>query len=90
MTLIVSLLTHDLALQVSDRRYSYVGPDGKVVKREDDHNKAVLLCGRIAIGFTGLGELNGMHTRRLDPYRTSGCALHYNLLRRVGSSEANN
>jgi len=55
-------LTDDVAIQVSDRRYSFVTRDGKIVRREDDHNKAILLCGRIAIGFTGLGELNGMHT----------------------------
>lgn len=62
MTLIVSLLTHDLAIQVSDRRYSFVRADGTIDRREDDHNKAVLLCGRVAIGFTGLGVLNRKHT----------------------------
>jgi len=50
MTLILSCLTADYAIQVSDRRLTL--PDGSLY---DDHsNKAILVNGNIVFGYTGL------------------------------------
>lgn len=57
MTLVVSLISESWAIQVSDRRLVYVGPDGTVVRRDDEKNKAILWCNRLAFSYTGLGEL---------------------------------
>lgn len=52
MTLNISCATHEYAVQVSDRRLT---KDRKVV--EDDANKIVLFCGRMAFSYTGLAEI---------------------------------
>ena len=52
MTLIINCATHEYAVQVSDRRLT---KGGKVV--EDDANKIVLFCGRMAFSYTGLAEI---------------------------------
>jgi hypothetical protein len=57
VTLVVSLISESWAIQVSDRRLVYVGPDGTVVRRDDGKNKAILWCNRLAFSYTGLGEL---------------------------------
>jgi hypothetical protein len=56
MTLVLTALTEHEVIQVSDRRFTYV-KGGSVVRRDDEKNKAVLFCGRLMFGFTGLGEL---------------------------------
>jgi hypothetical protein len=57
MTLILSLLTEHEVVQVSDRRFTFSRPDGSVVSRNDERNKAVLFCGRVLFGFAGRGDL---------------------------------
>lgn len=57
MTLVLSLISESWAIQVSDRRLVYVGPDGTVVRRDDEKNKAILWCNRVAFSYSGLGEL---------------------------------
>ena len=51
MTLILSAIAGEYAVQVSDRRLTR--PDGSVF--DDEANKAVLFCGRMAFSYTGLG-----------------------------------
>jgi hypothetical protein len=57
MTLILSALTQHEVIQVSDRRFTYLAPNGSVRSRNDEKNKAVLFCGRLMFGFTGRGDL---------------------------------
>ena len=57
MTLILSALTQNEVVQVSDRRFTFIRPDGSVRSRNDERNKAVLFCGRVMFGFTGRGDL---------------------------------
>src|SRR4051812_35099238 len=56
MTLVLTALTHNEVLQVSDRRYTHIR-GGTVVKRDDENNKAVLFCGRLMFSFTRIGDL---------------------------------
>jgi len=58
VTLILGCATQKHAVQVSDRRL--VTPDGQLF--DDDTNKAVLFCGRMALSYTGLAELDGKRT----------------------------
>ncbi len=59
MTLILSCLTADYAIQVSDRRLTL--PDGSLY---DDHsNKAILVNGNIIFGYTGLAFFDNRKTR---------------------------
>jgi hypothetical protein len=57
LTFVLSAITHDEILQVSDRRFTFVNPDGSIHRRDDESNKMVLFCGRIMFGFTGRGDL---------------------------------
>jgi hypothetical protein len=61
MTLVVSVLTHDYVVQVSDRCMTFECGDG-AVRFEDGHNKAVLFERRIAFGYTGAGQIEGLRT----------------------------
>jgi hypothetical protein len=61
MTLIVSVLTQDYVIQVSDRCMTIERGDGKR-RYEEGHNKAVLFEHRIAFGYTGQGEIDGRPT----------------------------
>lgn len=56
MTLILTLVTHRLTIQVSDRRATY--PDGAY---EEVMNKAVLLGRTATASYTGLAFLDGRH-----------------------------
>lgn len=58
MTLILSCITRDYAVQVADRRL--VGSDGRIY--DDDANKMTLFDGRIAFSYTGLAVLKGQQT----------------------------
>ncbi len=65
MTLVLSWLTKDYVIQVSDRRLTFAGGvwDGMVAN--DDKNKAVIWTGSngtIAFGYTGLAQLDGEPT----------------------------
>jgi hypothetical protein len=53
MTMIVSVLTPNYVLQVSDRRVSRRKPDGTIVWKDDRWNKAVVFLNRVAFAYTG-------------------------------------
>lgn len=54
MTLILSAIVPGFAVQCSDRRLTR--PDGSVF--DDQSNKSVIWCNRVAVGFTGLAFIN--------------------------------
>lgn len=57
MTLVLSLITESWAIQVSDRKQVWQRADGEIVREDDNENKAVLWCNRLAFAYAGLGEL---------------------------------
>jgi hypothetical protein len=59
MTLILSCLTNEYAIQVSDRRLT--NPDGTLF--DDNSNKAIFVNGNIIFGYTGLAFLDKGKTR---------------------------
>jgi hypothetical protein len=60
MTLILTCLTEEYIVQVSDRRLTTVDRTGKIIKVADEaSNKAVFLDHKWIIGFTGLAKLSG-------------------------------
>ncbi len=58
MTLILTCLTYEHIVQVADRRLTL--PAGTLY--DDDTNKAVFYCGRVAIAYTGLAQMEGKPT----------------------------
>src|SRR5207302_4303167 len=48
MTLVLSLITESWAIQVSDRKQVWQRSDGEIVREDDNENKAVLWCNRLA------------------------------------------
>jgi hypothetical protein len=56
LTLILSVITKDWVAQVSDRRLVWLRDD-RVVRSDDERNKAVVWCSRLVFGYTGLAEL---------------------------------
>jgi hypothetical protein len=56
-TLVLSLITESWALQVSDRKLVWLGPNDEIVRKDDERNKAVVWCNRLAFAYTGLAEL---------------------------------
>jgi hypothetical protein len=56
VTFVLSALTRKEVIQASDRRFTYT-QRGKQPSYEDEHNKAVLFCGRLLFSFTGVGDL---------------------------------
>ncbi|MBW4703806.1 hypothetical protein [Micromonospora sp. RL09-050-HVF-A] len=62
MTLIATLASNSVVVQVSDRRISLLHPDGSTELRDDVTNKAVLYENRATLSFTGLAELEGQTT----------------------------
>ncbi len=58
MTLILTCLAHKHIVQVADRRLTM--PDGALY--DDDTNKAVFYCGRVAVAYTGLALMEGKPT----------------------------
>lgn len=56
----LSLISESWAIQVSDRRLVWFGPTGLPSRKDDERNKAVLWCNRLAFGYTGLAELGPM------------------------------
>ncbi|MBM3167011.1 MAG: hypothetical protein FJZ94_06165 [Chloroflexi bacterium] len=57
MTIILTCLTWQYIVQVSDRRLT---KNGKLY--EDNANKAIDFCGQMAFAYSGLAELEGMRT----------------------------
>jgi hypothetical protein len=61
VTLVLSMITREWVVQVSDRRLVWF-EDGQVVRHDDERNKAVVWCSRLVFGYTGLAQL-GMERR---------------------------
>jgi hypothetical protein len=57
VTLVLSLITESWAIQVSDRRLVWLGPNRQIVRKDDERNKAIVWCNRLAFAYTGLAEL---------------------------------
>lgn len=65
MTMLLGCISNEQVVQVSDRRLTWVGADGKVIGiRDDDKNKAVVASNWLAMSYTGLAELAGEQTHR--------------------------
>ncbi len=62
VTLIATLVSNSVIVQVSDRRVSLLHRDGSVTFRDDVTNKAVLYENRATLAFTGFAELEGETT----------------------------
>ena len=60
MTLVLSCITPNVVYQVSDRRLTRLGTPTTIV--DDEANKAVVVNGRVAFGYTGLAEIAGQKT----------------------------
>ena len=60
MTLILGCLTANRIVVAADRRLTL--PDGSLC--DDDTNKAVFYCGRCAIAYTGLANIEGQDTSK--------------------------
>jgi len=56
VTLILTVLTHSYVAQVSDRRLMTTG-GGQIEENDDEQNKAVLWCGRLAFAYSGFADL---------------------------------
>lgn len=67
MTLILSAVLPDAVIQVSDRRLVRLRHDGSVLRENDEQNKAVFLCNRIAFAYTGLAQM-GPYRGRTDEW----------------------
>jgi hypothetical protein len=57
VTLILSCLTRDYVLQVSDRRLVFVYPNGTWKLAEDDQNKAVVVNRTLIFAYTGWAKI---------------------------------
>lgn len=62
MTFILSCATHDAVYQISDRRLTWLGGRDAGAVKDDESNKAVLIDGRMAFGYTGIAEVEGART----------------------------
>ena len=58
MTLVLTCLTERYCVQAADRRLTM--PDGSLY--DDDTNKAVFYCGRVAVAYSGLAIIDGVET----------------------------
>jgi hypothetical protein len=54
---VLSVITESWAIQVSDRRLVWLDASGGIVRKDDERNKAVVWCNRLAFAYTGLAEL---------------------------------
>ncbi|MCG8094897.1 MAG: hypothetical protein JAZ17_14960 [Candidatus Thiodiazotropha endolucinida] len=63
MTQIIAVISHNFITVVSDRRLSYVNPDGSFIGiKTDNECKLVALCEHSCIAYTGLAKLGGFPT----------------------------
>src|SRR5262245_37528625 len=62
MTLILSCLTNDYVLQVSDRRLTFLGGPRSGQVMDDDRNKAVVWNSIIAFAYTGVTPVDDERT----------------------------
>ncbi|WP_322769242.1 hypothetical protein [Frankia sp. Cr1] len=63
MTLVMSCISKEYAILASDRRITWL-KKGTPPNREDTENKAIVLCGRFLMGYTGLARLGGVKTEQ--------------------------
>jgi hypothetical protein len=61
MTLVLSCLTPNYVIQVSDQRITRIA-DGALI--DDLRNKGTMFCAEMGFGYTGLAEINGAPTDR--------------------------
>ena len=62
MTLVLSCITRDFIVQVSDRRLTWLnGPNSGSVA-DDERNKAVVVCNRLVFAYSGLAEIGSLRT----------------------------
>ena len=59
MTLVLNMLTHDYVVQVSDRRLTDLNTEKPL---NVPANKAILFCGHIVFGYTGLANVGPTKT----------------------------
>ena len=62
MTLVLGCITPNFAIQVSDRRLTWLDASRRGTIADDGRNKVVLFCNRIAFGYTGLAQIGTAHT----------------------------
>ena len=61
MTLVLSCLTHDYVIQVSDQRLTRI-TDGRLF--DDLRNKGTMYCAEMAFAYSGLAEIDGTRSDR--------------------------
>lgn len=62
MTVIISYVSAKHVIQVSDRRLTWItGPNAGQIA-DDDANKAVVICNRLVLAYTGLAQMTGQKT----------------------------
>lgn len=64
MTLIVTVVTDAVIFQASDRRATWLNPNGTMKLRDDVTNKAILYENRFTFASTGFAELKGQRHDR--------------------------
>jgi hypothetical protein len=67
MTLLISVATDDAVIQASDRRLTWLEPDGSTRPIDDNRNKAVVLGKPVVFAYTGLANL-GPRRQRTDDW----------------------
>ena len=61
MTLVITAIFPTVVLQASDRRVTYL-QGGRTISADNERNKAVLYCNRVAFSYTGAAEIFGVPT----------------------------
>jgi len=64
LTFVLSCVTDRAVLQVSDRRLVEISGQGVHRIIDDESNKAILVCGRVAFAYTGIANLEQTRTDR--------------------------
>jgi hypothetical protein len=62
VTLILTHLSRNFVIQVSDRRVVFVYPDGRCQLKEDDENKALFVDRSLIFAYTGLARIENKET----------------------------
>lgn len=62
MTLIISCVTTSHVVQVSDRRLTWLTGSNSGQMADDNRNKALVICNRLVMAYTGLAEITGSKT----------------------------
>jgi hypothetical protein len=91
MTLIVSYMSHDYAVLVSDRRITWL-VNGQAMGWQDIANKTIVLASHVIMGYAGFAELSpGVETDRWAVQKLAGAPTdeYFNIfLREVQSAVA--